>query len=118
MTYVQVSKESFDLLANFKIKYPQYSTLIDSCERGLNYRLWHELSDDLITLTEKPDLQSSNDLIDLYNQLIMNLEMVFNPLKLMIIVQNVVKNFESKIKFLIKKFTFLRQFKQCFALYG
>ena len=95
MTYVQVSKESFDLLAQFKSKYPQYSALLDSCERGLNYRLWHELSDDLIELSEKPDLQSSKDLIDLYNQLIMSLEMVFNPLKLMILVQNVLKNFES-----------------------
>lgn len=98
MTYVQVSKESFDLLANFKTKYPQYSSIIDKCETGLNYRLWHELSDDLIELSNKPDLQSSTDLIDLYNQLIMNFEMVFNPMKLMVIVQNVVKNFESKIK--------------------
>ena len=98
MTYVQVSKESFDLLATFKTKYPQYSSILDNCEKGLNFRLWHELSDNLIELTSKPDLQKSEDLIDLYNQLIMNLEMVFNPLKLMVLVQNVVKNFESKIK--------------------
>jgi hypothetical protein len=98
MTYVQVSRESFDLLANLKNKYPHYTTLIDSCERGLNYRLWHELSNDLIELTDKKDLQNSNDLIDLYNQLIMNLELVFNPLKLMVLVQNVLRNFEGKIK--------------------
>lgn len=96
MTYVQINKESFDLLAVFKSKYPHYQNLFENMERGLNFRLWHQLSDDLLELTSKQDLQQSRDLIDLYNQLIMSLELVFNPLKLMLIVQNVVKNFECK----------------------
>jgi len=96
MTYVQINKESFDLLAVFTNKYPQYNQLFESIEKSLNFRLWHQLSDDLIELTNKQDLQQSRDLIDLYNQLILSLEMVFNPLKLMLIVQNVVKNFDCK----------------------
>lgn len=96
MTYVQISKESFDILAVFITKYPHYTQLCDSIEKGLNFRLWHQLSDDLLELTGKTDLQQSRDLIDLYNQLILNLEMVFNPLKLMLLVQNVVKNFDCK----------------------
>lgn len=99
MTYVQINKESFDLLAVFRNKYPQYSQLFDSIEKGLNFRLWHQLSDDLLELTNKQDLQQSRDLIDLYNQLILTLEMVFNPLKLMLLVQNVVKNFDCKQTF-------------------
>jgi hypothetical protein len=99
MTYVQINKESFDLLAIFKTKYPHYEGLFDSIEKGLNFRLWNQLSDDLIELTNKSDMQQSRDLIDLYNQLIMTLEMVFNPLKLMILVQNVVKNFDCKQNF-------------------
>ena len=96
MTYVQINKESFDLLAVFRNKYPQYGQLFDSIEKALNFRLWHQLSDDLLELTNKQDLQQSRDLIDLYNQLILTLEMVFNPLKLMVLVQNVVKNFDCK----------------------
>jgi hypothetical protein len=99
MTYVQINKESFDLLAVFRNKYPQFGQLFDNIEKGLNFRLWHQLSDDLLELTNKPELQQSRDLIDLYNQLIMNLEMVFNPLKLMLLVQNVVKNFDCKQTF-------------------
>lgn len=99
MTYVQINKESFDLLAVFRNKYPHYGQLLDNIEKGLNFRLWHQLSDDLLELTNKEDLQQSRDLIDLYNQLIMTLEMVFNPLKLMLLVQNVVKNFDCKENF-------------------
>lgn len=101
MTYVQISKESFDLLAIFRNKYPQYGQLFESIEKGLNFRLWHQLSDDLLELTNKEDLQQTKDLIDLYNQLILNLELVFNPLKLMLLVQNVVKNFDCKQNFLL-----------------
>ncbi len=99
MTYVQINKESFDLLVVFRNKYPQFGQLFDTIEKGLNFRLWHQLSDGLLELTSKPDLQNSKDLIDLYNQMIMSLEMVFNPLKLMLIVQNVVKNFDCKKTF-------------------
>ncbi len=99
MTYVQINKESFDLLAIFRNKYPQYNQLLDNIEKGLNFRLWHQLSDDLLELTNKPDLQQSKDIIDLYNQLIMTLELIFNPLKLMLLVQNVVKNFDCKQTF-------------------
>jgi hypothetical protein len=97
MSYVQVSKESFDLIYSLRERYPQYKELFDSIESGLNVRLWHQLSDDLISLSEKPELQRSNDLINLYNTLIICVEKAFNPMKLMVIIQNVIKNYAGKL---------------------
>jgi hypothetical protein len=96
MNYVQVGKESFDFIANLRNKYPQHSNLLDGIETSLNLRLWHQLSDDLITLSEKPEMQQGTDLIELYNAVVMNVEKAFNPMKLMILIQNVVNNFSSK----------------------
>jgi hypothetical protein len=98
MSYVQISKESFDLLYNLRDKYPQYAKLIENIESGLNLRLWHQLSDDIIELSEKTELQRTTDLIDLYNRLIISVEKAFNPMKLMHLIQNIIKNYSSKIK--------------------
>lgn len=95
MSYVQISKESFDLLKHLKSKYPNYFQLLDSIETGLNLRLWNKISDDLIVLTDKEDLKNSQDLITLYNNLIMSVEKTFNPMKLMLIIQNVIVNFSG-----------------------
>ena len=95
MSYVQISKESFELLKLLKSKYPQYFELLDSIETGLNLRLWNKISDDLIVLTDKEDLKNSQDLITLYSNLIMTIEKAFNPMKLMLIIQNVIVNFSG-----------------------
>ena len=103
MSYVQISKESFDLLHILKTKYPHYSSLLDNIEIGLNDRLWNTISDELILLTDKEDLKHSQDLITLYTNLIMSVEKTFNPMKLMLIIQNVLANFSGKIYFLISR---------------
>lgn len=97
MSYVQISKESFEYLKILKSKYPHYFDLLESIETGLNLRLWNRISDDLIVLTEKSDLKQSQDLITLYSSLIMSVESTFNPMKLMLIIQNVIVNYSGII---------------------
>jgi hypothetical protein len=94
--YVYVTNEAFELLNILKSRYPQYSQLLDSIETNTNNRLWHQVCEDLIALSDKPELQKGDDLIKLYNGMIFNLESAFNPMKLMLLIQNIVKNFESK----------------------
>ena len=98
MSYVSVPKESFDIVYSLREKYPQYNVLLDEIETGLNLRLWNKLSDDLIILSGKPELQNSGDLILLYNNLIMNVEKAFNPMKLILIIQNVIRNFSENMQ--------------------
>jgi hypothetical protein len=95
MTYVSVPKEAFDVLIGLTQTYPQYADLIQNIESDLNLRLWNGLSDNLITFSSKDELRRSQDLILLYNTLILAVEKAFNPMKLVLIVQNVVQNFSS-----------------------
>lgn len=100
MNYVQVNKDSFDLITHFMNKYGQYIELLESIESNLNLRLWHQLSDDLISFSSKHELENGTDLIELYNRVIMSVEKAFNPMKLMILINNVIKNFNRKFLFL------------------
>ncbi len=97
MSYVQISKESFDFLNILRVKYPHYLSILDSIEEGLNLRLWNRISDDLIQISDKEDLKSSTDLIAVYNAIVYCLEKSFNPMKLMLIVQNVMKNYNQNM---------------------
>ncbi len=96
MSYVSVPREAFDFILGLAQKYPQYSELLQNIESDLNLRLWNSLSDNVIALSNKDELQKSQDLIDLYNTLILSVEKAFNPMKLVLIIQNVIKNFSSK----------------------
>lgn len=97
MSYIQVPNEAFDLLSSLRGKYPQYKSNLESMEEALNLRLWNQLSDDLIAFSSKEELKNSTDLVTLYNNLIMPVEKAFNPMKLISIIQNVIKNFSSKL---------------------
>jgi hypothetical protein len=97
MSYINVPKESFDVIYSLRTTYPQYNNILDNIETNLNLRLWNQLSDDLITLSSKYELQASQDLIILYNNLVMNTERAFNPMKLILIIQNVIKNFSANM---------------------
>jgi hypothetical protein len=100
MSYVTVPKEAFDFIYILREKYPHHANALDNIDGGLNNRLWNQVSDDLIFLSNQEDLQNSQDLITLYNNLIVNVEKAFNPLKLILIIQNVIKNFSSKLTLL------------------
>lgn len=96
MSYVSVPKEAFDVLTGLIKKYPQYTELLLNIESDLNLRLWNGLSDNLINLTGKEEFRGTQDLIMLYNTLILAVEKAFNPMKLVLIVQNVMTNFSRK----------------------
>src|SRR2546422_706589 len=94
--FIDAPKESYEFIFTLRDTYPQYTDLFNEIELGLNNKLWNQISDNLIALTEKPDLQNSNDLIELYNRVICFVEKAFNPMKLMILISNIIKNFSSK----------------------
>jgi hypothetical protein len=108
MNYIQVPNEAFQYLSDLRSAYNQYGDLIDRIESSLNLRLWNQLSDDLIILTGKEELKNSQHLIFLYNCLISHVEKAFNPMKLILIIQNVTKNYSGKNYFKI-----LRKLRKC-----
>lgn len=95
MSYIIVNPQAFEFLNYLKQRYPHHTSLINDIEGSLNLRLWHELSDHLLELTSKEELQSSNDLIQLYNSLIVSVEKGLNPLKLVVLIHNVLRNFHT-----------------------
>ena len=92
MNYVQVPNESYKLINNYKEKYPEQKNLFDEIEGNLTQRLWHQLADNLLLLSSLPDLQKGNALIEIYNGLIIFIESVFNPMKLLSLVKNLLTN--------------------------
>lgn len=96
MTYVQVSDNAFTFLNTLRSENPELTNLINEIEGELTLRLWHQLTEHLIQLTENPNLQSGNSLIQLYFNVIESIEIVFNPMKLMIMLSHVIKNFHGR----------------------
>jgi hypothetical protein len=90
-----VPKESYEFIYSLRERYLQYTELFNEIELHLNNKLWNQLSESLIQLSDKHELQQSNDLIELYNRLVFFIEKSFNPMKLMILISNVIKNFSS-----------------------
>lgn len=97
MSYVQVNKNAYAFLDELKYTYPQYNPLISEIQGELNLRLWHQLCQHLIELSSKPELQSGTALINLYNTVIVSIEPAFNPMKIMLILKNIIKNFAGKL---------------------
>ncbi len=93
---VGVTGYEFEFILDLKEKYPQYRETLDNIEADLNQKLWHQLSGHILQLTDIPELQNSGVLIDVYNKIVFNLETAFNPMKLIMIIANVIKNYNSK----------------------
>ena len=85
---VVVPNDSFKLILNLSGKHPNLKALFDEIDSNLNQRLWYQLSDNLIALSNKPELQQSKDLIELYNGLIFFIEPTLNPMRYLEYVQN------------------------------
>lgn len=97
MNYIQVPGDSYKLIVRFKEKYPQYNQLFEDIESNLTQRLWHQLSDNLIFLAEKPELKNGTDLLELYSGLIVFIETAFNPMKLLMLIQRMLSNYQGKM---------------------
>ena len=94
---VNVPNDSFKLIQNLSNKYPDLKKLFEDIDSSLNQHLWYQLSENLIALSHKPELQNSNDLIELYNGLVFFIEPTLNPMKYLEYVQNMLNNYKNKM---------------------
>ena len=97
MLDVSVPKDSFKLIKNLGEKYPSLKTLFEEIDSNLNQNLWYQLSENLISISNKPELQNSKDLIQLYNGLVLFIEPTLNPMKYLEFVQNMLHNYKDKM---------------------
>ena len=95
---VVVPNDSFKLIQNLSTKHPNLKPLFDEIDSNLNQRLWYQLSDNLISLSNKPELQQSKDLIELYNGLIFFIEPTLNPMKYLEFVKNMLNNYKNNME--------------------
>ena len=95
---VVVPNDSFKLILNLSGKHPNLKALFDEIDSNLNQRLWYQLSDNLIALSNKPELQQSKDLIELYNGLIFFIEPTLNPMRYLEYVQNMLHNYKDNME--------------------
>ena len=97
MMEVNVPNDSFKLIQNLSKKYPDFKKLFENIDSSLNQHLWYQLSESLIELSHKPEIQNSNDLIELYNGLVFFIEPTLNPMKYLEYVQNMLNNYKDKM---------------------
>ena len=97
MMDVNVPNDSFKLIQNLSKKYPDFKKLFENIDSSLNQHLWYQLSESLIELSHKPEIQNSNDLIELYNGLVFFIEPTLNPMKYLEYVQNMLNNYKDKM---------------------
>ena len=98
MNFLVIPQESYQYIQTLGHTYPQYKDLIDLIDMELNQRLWHQLSQHLLQLCCKPELQSNQELITLYNQLIVHIQTAFNPMKFLSIIQKILTNYTGRYK--------------------
>ena len=97
MEDVNIPNDSFQLIQNLSKKYPELKNLFDDIDSNLNQRLWFQLSENLLTLSNNPKLQQSKDLIEIYNGLVFFIESTLNPMKYLLYVQNMLYNYKGKM---------------------
>lgn len=115
MSYIDVSSKAFPFLDTLKYQFPNLNTLVCEIQGELNLRLWHQLSMHLIELSEKTELHSGDALIELYLNVVVSIESAFNPMKIMLILKNVIKNFYDRLD---KALTFLDEINNRMRLRG
>ena len=93
-----VPNDCFTLIKNLSDKYPGLKSIFDDIDSNLNQKLWYQLSENLISLSQKPELQQSKDLIELYNGLVFFIEPTLNPMKYLLFVQNVLNNYNDNMQ--------------------
>ena len=97
MEDVNIPNDSFQLIQNLSKKYPDLKNLFDDIDSNLNQRLWFQLSENLLNLSNNPKLQQSKDLIEIYNGLVFFIESTLNPMKYLLYVQNMLYNYKGKM---------------------
>lgn len=96
MNYLIIPQSAYDYINTLRTKYPSLKDIIDKIDIELNQRLWYQLSIDLLELCLKEELKSNEELIALYNQIIIYVESSFNPMQLLTIVKQIISNYQGR----------------------
>ena len=97
MIDVNIPQDSFKLISSLSQKHPALKSLFDEIDSNLNQHLWYQLSENIIILSQKPELQQGNDLIEFYNGVVFFIEPTLNPMKYLQYVQNMLYNYKDKM---------------------
>lgn len=97
MLDITIPPDSFKLISTLSQKHPSLKSLFDEIDAHLNQRLWYQLSENIIKLSNEPELQQGNDLVEFYNGVIFFIEPTLNPMVYLQYVQNMLHNYKDKM---------------------
>ena len=97
MIEVNIPADSFKLVSTLSQKHPSLKTLFDEIDSNMNQHLWYQLSENIITLSQSPELQQGNDLVEFYNGVVFFIEPTMNPMKYLEYVENMLHNYKNRM---------------------
>ena len=97
MIEVNVPPDNFKLISSLSQKHPVLKSLFDEIDSNLNQHLWYQLSENIIILSQNPELQQGKDLIEFYNGVVFFIEPTLNPMKYLQYVQNMLHNYKDNM---------------------
>ena len=97
MIDINIPADSFKLVSTLSQKHPSLKTLFDEIDSNMNQHLWYQLSENIITLSQNPELQQGNDLVEFYNGVVFFIEPTMNPMKYLEYVQNMLQNYKNRM---------------------
>ena len=97
MIEVNVPPDSFKLISSLSKKHPVLKSLFDEIDSNLNQHLWYQLSENIIVLSQNPEMQQGKDLIEFYNGVVFFIEPTLNAMKYLEYVQNMIQNYKDNI---------------------
>ena len=97
MIEVNVPSDSFKLISSLSQKHPVLKSLFDEIDSNLNQHLWYQLSENIIVLSQNPEMQQGKDLIEFYNGVVFFIEPTLNAMKYLEYVQNMIQNYKDNI---------------------
>ena len=97
MIDVNIPPDSFKLIAALSQKHPSLKSLFDEIDSNLNQRLYYQLSENIIRLSQSPEMQQGKDLIEFYNGVVFFIEPTLNPMKYLEYVQNMLHNYKDNM---------------------
>jgi len=97
MIEVNVPPDSFKLISSLSQQHTVLKSLFDEIDSNLNQHLWYQLSENIIVLSQNPEMQQGKDLIEFYNGVVFFIEPTLNAMKYLEYVQNMIQNYKDNI---------------------
>ena len=94
---INIPQDSFKLISTLSQKHPTLKTLFDEIDSNLNQRLYYQLSENIINLSQSQEMQQGKDLIEFYNGVVFFIEPTLNPMKYLQYVQNMLHNYKDNM---------------------